>query len=272
MSYILEALKKAQAERQLGDMPTIHAAQVVTSAPAGASGSRKALLAGAAAGLLVAGVAATLFWRHQAPAQVAVAEPTASRAPQVPASAAEASAPAAPAAAAVAPAPTTVEARAPVASPAKPVAKAVVPASPVPTDVPAPHAARSAQPPAASERGAPSAAVREVAAPARIDTPAPAATAQPPAAGAAERAPAPPAPAEEYVRTLAELPENIRREVPKVAFGGYMYSPNAADRLVLVDKALRHEGDEVAPGLLLVKLLPKAAVLNYRGYVFRVGL
>jgi general secretion pathway protein B len=55
-----------------------------------------------------------------------------------------------------------------------------------------------------------------------------------------------------------------------VAFGGYMYSPNAADRLVLVDKTLRREGEEVAPGLVLEKLLPRGAVMNYRGYRYRV--
>jgi general secretion pathway protein B len=51
-----------------------------------------------------------------------------------------------------------------------------------------------------------------------------------------------------------------------------MYSPNPADRLVLIDKALRREGEEVAPGLVLEKLLPRAAVLNYRGYRYRVPL
>jgi general secretion pathway protein B len=82
-----------------------------------------------------------------------------------------------------------------------------------------------------------------------------------------------PAPsADETLRTANELPEQIRFSVPKVAFGGYMYSPNPADRLVLVDKALRHEGEEVAPGLVLEKLLPKAAVMNYRGYRYRVPL
>jgi general secretion pathway protein B len=90
-------------------------------------------------------------------------------------------------------------------------------------------------------------------------------------ASASVQASAAPAP-EEHVRTLAELPDSIRREVPKVSFGGYMYSPDPADRLVLVDKTLRHEGEEVAPGLRLEKLLPKSAVLNYKGYVFRVGL
>ena len=62
----------------------------------------------------------------------------------------------------------------------------------------------------------------------------------------------------------------MQQGLPQVAFGGYMYSPNPADRLLLIDKVLRHEGEEVAPGLTLEKLLPKAAVLNFRGTRYRV--
>ncbi|MNL87865.1 hypothetical protein D3C87_2172510 [compost metagenome] len=51
-----------------------------------------------------------------------------------------------------------------------------------------------------------------------------------------------------------------------------MYSKNPADRMVLIDKILRKEGDEVAPGLVLEKLLPKAAVFSFRGYRYRVSL
>jgi general secretion pathway protein B len=79
------------------------------------------------------------------------------------------------------------------------------------------------------------------------------------------------APAEDSVRTLQQLPEAIQREIPKVAFGGYIYSPDPAERLLLVDKMLRREGEEVAPGLVLERLLPKAAVMNYRGYRYRVA-
>ncbi|MFS2216180.1 hypothetical protein ACCD08_16890, partial [Telluria sp. Tellsp104] len=53
MSYILEALKKAQAERQLGNAPTIHAPQASTPAPAAAAASRKPLFVGLGAGVLV---------------------------------------------------------------------------------------------------------------------------------------------------------------------------------------------------------------------------
>jgi general secretion pathway protein B len=70
---------------------------------------------------------------------------------------------------------------------------------------------------------------------------------------------------------LRQLPDAVQSSLPRVSFGGYMYSANPADRLLLVDKTLRHEGEEVAPGLVLEKLLPKAAVMNYRGVRYRVA-
>jgi general secretion pathway protein B len=91
-------------------------------------------------------------------------------------------------------------------------------------------------------------------------------TRSPAAAPATAPAPSP----EDSLPYLAQLPDAMQREVPRVAFGGYMYSANPADRLLLVDKTLRHEGEEVAPGLVLEKLLPKAAVMNFRGMRYRV--
>jgi general secretion pathway protein B len=104
--------------------------------------------------------------------------------------------------------------------------------------------------------------------------PAPA-VAAPHAAAAPSPAPSPapasaPAP-EDSLPYLHQLPDAVQRDVPRVSFGGYMYSASPADRLLLVDKALRHEGEEVAPGLVLEKLLPKAAVMNYRGVRYRVA-
>src|SRR5206468_2747349 len=66
MSYILEALKKAQAERQLGNAPTIHASQPVqvNATAGGPAASRKPLLLGLGAGALVVLVGAALMWRH----------------------------------------------------------------------------------------------------------------------------------------------------------------------------------------------------------------
>jgi general secretion pathway protein B len=96
---------------------------------------------------------------------------------------------------------------------------------------------------------------------------------QPVAAAVPAPAPAPVKPAaapEEPVVNLRDLPEPIQRSIPPVTVGGYIYSKNPADRLLLVDKILRHEGEEVAPGLLLEKLQPKEAVFNFKGYRYRV--
>jgi general secretion pathway protein B len=99
-----------------------------------------------------------------------------------------------------------------------------------------------------------------------------------PAPAPSRPAPVPAAPApvakaapEDSLPFLQQLPDAQQRDIPRVTFGGYMYSANAADRLLIVDKALRHEGEEVAPGLVLEKLLPKAAVMNFRGIRYRVA-
>lgn len=89
-----------------------------------------------------------------------------------------------------------------------------------------------------------------------------------PATPPAEKSAAPePAPAE--LGTLRDLPDHIQREIPPLVIGGYLYSSVAADRTVLIDKRLRREGDEVAPGLRIESLQPNGMVLNYRGHRYR---
>ena len=77
--------------------------------------------------------------------------------------------------------------------------------------------------------------------------------------------------AEPPIPTLRELPENVQREIPTLAVGGYIYSGNKADRSVLINQRLLREGEEVAPGLVLEKMLPNGMVLNYRGQRYRTG-
>ncbi|WP_306392151.1 general secretion pathway protein GspB [Telluria beijingensis] len=232
MSYILEALKKAQAERQLGNAPTIHAPPPMYAAPERADGGKRRYLAiGVGAGVLLA--AAALLWLRQGADQPV-------RLAQSPA-----------------PAPVPVPAAAPAPAPA-PVAPPVAVAAPPAVPAPAP-VVREAVPVAAKPTPAPEKPSAPPAEPARVE-PAPA-----PAA-----APVPPA-GEESLRSLQQLPDALRREIPPVTFGGYIYSPTPGESLLLVDKTLRREGDEVAPGLVLERLTPKAAVMNYRGTRYRVA-
>jgi general secretion pathway protein B len=249
MSYILEALKKAQAERQLGNAPTIHAPQPVQADQPGVAASRKPLFIGLGAGALVVVAGALFVWqRGSAPAPAPVAVPAS--APAVAGREPAATSPA-PASAAAGAASNTLE----VSAPPEPVAP------PRPAHVVEAHVAepRMAEAPA---RPAPSAAVRTA--------PVAAATRPAPAPVPAPTSAPTPAP-EDSLPYLHQLPDTIQRDIPRVSFGGYMYSANPADRLLLVDKALRHEGEEVGPGLFLEKLLPKAAVMNYRGIRYRVA-
>jgi len=243
MSYILEALKKAQAERQLGNAPTIHAPQPVqvNAAAGGAAANRKPLLLGLGAGALVVLVGAALMWRH-APAPAPDTQKVAQTAPPAPPSASGATSATLAVRAPDLPSPPPAAPRvaethaAPVAPAAVPAPRAGVPAAPVAAVQPQPQ-----------QQMAPQAGQHQA--------PAPAAAAAP----------------EDSLPLVQQLPEQIRSQIPRMSFGGYMYSANPADRLILVDNALRHEGEEVAPGLVLEKLMPKAAVMNFRGIRYRVA-
>ncbi len=232
MSYILEALKKAQAERQLSSAPTIHALPIQAAPAHAASDTRLPLWIALGAAMLLAAGAAVMWWRSTPPTPPAPVVQTV----------------------AVAPAP--------------PVQPALVPAVPMPAPAPLPMAA-APQPAAVQARPV---AANKPPAPLPRALPAPAA---PPVVASKPAPVAEPAPvvasAEDSLPFARDLPEPLRRDLPQVVFGGYMYSRNPADRLLLIDKVLRHEGEEVAPGLILEKLLPKAAVMNFRGTRYRVG-
>ncbi|WP_180979633.1 general secretion pathway protein GspB, partial [Janthinobacterium sp. AD80] len=129
-------------------------------------------------------------------------------------------------------------------------------------------AAPAVAPPAAAPAPRPEAKP----APKREAPPAPpvvAAVLKPDPAPAAAAVPPVPA-ADEVVPGMRDLPEPIQRQIPPIAIGGYIYSKNPADRLLLIDKVLRHEGEELAPGLVLEKLQPKAAIFSFKGYRYRV--
>lgn len=240
MSYILEALKKAQAERQLGNAPTLHAASMqAPSLAAALPWWRRPLVLAA---LLMALVIVALL--------VLLLRPAPSATPAV-----------LTAAPAHAPLPSGVPKE------IKPelVLRAATPAVDMPQPLPVPEAHGGVVLRAGDSASAPAAAAAAAAAPA----PAPAPANVAPASAALKPAVSTRA-SEEPVLNLRELPEPIQRAIPTVAVGGYIYSSNPADRLLLVDKVLRHEGEEVAPGLVLEKLQAREAVFSFRGYRYRI--
>ena len=156
MSYILDALKRADAERQHGTVPSLHTRQVTTPALQNTSGAqnRRWLTAGAVLILAAAAAVGGWFWRapsndapRQADAQIALTSPVASP-PPLPALAAPTLLPA------PVPAPVTAAPVAPKPKP-EPAPKPEAPprriAAPKPTPPPPPPAAASAELPLLSE-------------------------------------------------------------------------------------------------------------------------
>lgn len=288
MSLVLEALKKADAERERerGAVPDLHARPVPLGPAPEPTGSRPPVLAWSVAGLALA-VAAVFGWqalRRPAPVELIGNDPAPARVASAAAPSGDSpNAPAGPVA--VAPAPAPVPAPAPEPAPA-----------PRPAAVPSPAPARTAAPapvpaPAPQPRLAPSPPATPRPVPAAPTTPAPARAATPALpdspADASRRAPAeaaPRAPTQESERppsasredgrihdSVQSLPEDIRRAIPRLVVGGAMYSESAANRMLIVNGQLFRENDELSPGLVLEQITLKSAVLRWRNYRFRVS-
>jgi len=232
MSYILDALKRADAERERGAVPGLHARHVAAPASQAAYSVRQRVWTAVAAALALAGIAAAGLWIWQTPddpARLAVVEPTAVNPP----------------------APT------PSAQPA-PVTNALPP-----TAQPAPAASRAALSPPLPV-GAP--ADSRPAPPARAiaTQPQPRPQPEPVAKAAASQAAAP------TVRLLGELPENMRRQIPSLAITGSVYSKNPDKRLLLVNNQVLAQGSPAAPDVNLEEIQAKSSVFSFRGTRFRV--
>jgi general secretion pathway protein B len=237
MSYILDALKRADAERERGQVPGLHAHPLGEGSTGDARPGtpRWALWGGVAAGAVVL---AALAWRMGADANAPVpvprlpapAEPTIATAPEKPA---------------------------PAPSPARP-APDVPSYAPPPVTAIARPPAKEARPPAAAAASSPPMAAATVAPP----------TVTPAAPPATTPKAAPPATA--AIPLLAELPPSIRQQLPTLAVGGSVYSEDAASRFIMLNGEVVKEGGQPAPGLIVERIEPRSAVLRFKGERFRL--
>ncbi len=201
MSYILDALKRADAERERGAVPGLYARQLTgPGTRSGAHAWRPLWLAAGAVVLLAVVAAAVLLWPQPPQAAPPVAAPT------------------------------------PIA---RPVATAPAIAAPV---------AQALQLPSVPTT------VATVSLPVR-----PTPTAKP----AASAAPPP-------VPLLAELPEDLRRQVPALTITGAVYSGDASQRLLLVNNLVLPQGSAAAPEVTLEEIGSRSSIFNFRGTRFRL--
>jgi general secretion pathway protein B len=71
---------------------------------------------------------------------------------------------------------------------------------------------------------------------------------------------------------LADLPQAQRRELPPMVVSGAVQSPDPASRMLILDGQVLREGDAPAPGLLLERIGPRAAVFSRGGVRFEIPL
>jgi general secretion pathway protein B len=236
MSYILDALRRADAERERGAVPSLQSQQQPI-ADDDAAATRPRPLLWAVAGLTVA-LLATLAWAFfggSAPPARAPIEGSITAVP-TPLPAAPFAPPAAAPSPTISAAPTPAPATLPAPAPPSPAAVAKAPRA---------HADPK----------------RATATPADK----PAIPAAPTTAAATKET------GEQRVYAQSELPDEIRRDLPKVVIGGSSYSVAAASRMVMVNGQVFHEGDRLAPGLVLERIRMKSAVLAYKGWRYEVA-
>jgi general secretion pathway protein B len=246
MSYILDALRKSDQQRQRGAAPTL----LTTQATAGAPKPPAVLLYGLlAAVLVIAGVVIGWLrpWQPEQPpsaTQPLAAKPfEPGQRPTVPTSPALL--------------PEMASKSGQEQSVRKPTSAAQHAAEPA-------SAATRQQMPAlatAETQNTPRKAATAVAKDARMSTP------EKPAGTGLEAAPQ-----EQKVMTVAELPASIRQEIPRMTISVHAYSPRPADRIVGINDQLLREGGYVAPGLMLEQITPDGMIFSYKGYRFRHGL
>ena len=269
MSYILDALKRADAERERGAVPGLHAQPAALPLPdeAGSSALPPWAWGLGGLGLAVAAMLAWTLWRDDpAPATTPSRPPQATaRAPgQTPSAPTGLMPPqqadrlpqgeARPAAREQSPPP---QARAPQQHDARDDARPAMAETP-----PARQAIKPISEPAATERARASTRTAVRTAPAAETEATTSATTPTPDITA------PPTP---RVLALHELPDHVRRQLPNLVIGGAMYSENPANRMLVINSQLFHEGDKLGQDLTLEEIKLKSAVLRFQRWRYSVN-
>ena len=220
MSYILDALKRADAERERGVVPGLYARQLTNSSTRTPSPTRKLMII--AIGTAVLATMALLLWLWRPASDVAprtAPEKTATK---------------------LAPLPPVAPTLAVAAAPA-PINPPEV-ATPVPATVVLPPSTMMAKPVASAS-----------------------ATVIPkPTASAATAATA-------VAPLLADLSEEVRRQIPALTITGVVYSDNPGQRLLLVNNQVLPQGSLAAPDVALEEIGAKSSIFSFRGNRFRLS-
>jgi len=268
MSYILDALKKSEKQRQRGTLPDMLTVQdIVAERP----GRRHVWVYFLLAALFLnAGIFAWWLGFSHTEKKKAVQPSIAEHASPVPVKDAAEAVPDKDKPAAVFPEATSPEMR--------PVAKKILPVD---------ESAVAANPDRNSAR---SKGIQEASdAPRKVlpDRPAPVSSAIKPSerspekvkqAEGADRLPAVPTggpaemPDENKIYKLKELPSSIRQNLPSFSISALMYSSNPASRMVRINDQMMYEGQDLTAEVKLEEIARDGLIFRYHKYRFYVGV
>ncbi len=246
MSYILDALKKADAEREREGVPGLHAQHVAQHAEHDASSHGSVGMRWAAGGLAIGLVLLAAWWLMFTP------EPAPAPAPYAAGPAMQPVAPVAQAALQP-PIPPT-----PTMATVEPTAPSNLPYTAPPT-APNTEAGRVNQASMGQPAGKRNGSGNGTNGSTNEST------------NSAARAAAPQGPDTDRVVAVAELPEDVRRELPALSIGGAMHSDVPANRMLVLNGGIFHEGDQPSPGLVLVEIKLKSAIFRFKGHSYSVA-
>lgn len=69
---------------------------------------------------------------------------------------------------------------------------------------------------------------------------------------------------------LSELPYDFRRTVPSIRINVYVYSDNKDERFIMVNMKKYQSGEEIGEGIMLKDIQKDSFVVEYEGRVFRI--
>jgi general secretion pathway protein B len=78
-------------------------------------------------------------------------------------------------------------------------------------------------------------------------------------------------PEENKIYKLTELPSSIRQSLPSFSVSALLYSSSPASRMVRVNEQMMREGQDLAAGVRLEEIVRDGLVFSYRNFRFYVG-
>ena len=259
MSYILDALKKSEQQRQRSKGSSINAPTIAPYSEKTNSLLLYALIATVILGLTL--ILSLLHpWRHESPPQIAATEtPPVSSPPQG----------IMPQPQPIQPSPITIQSN-------KPLEKRTVAAneknakvvrqdmSKVKPNKPIEVAQSTIISNPSSKADTPQQSTPSTSPP--IETPSPAEVANVEETHPSEIAP------HNKLLEMSELPANIQQEIPDMSVAGYVLSENPKERSVGINGHLLQEGDYIKQGIRLERIAPEGLIFSYKNYHFRQSL